>query len=78
MVDRIYSVSPLTYHFGPLCLYNGQHLEELQNFWSTMNEIDRALWVEDPKQPSLAASYRQINVGEVVSYKYIYSIHAVV
>lgn len=40
-----------------------EHLEKLQEFWSTMDEIDRALWVVDPKQPSLAASYRQINIG---------------
>ncbi|XP_020270919.1 E3 ubiquitin-protein ligase FANCL-like [Asparagus officinalis] len=40
-----------------------KHLEKLQEFWSTMDEIDRSLWVMDPKQPSNAASHRRINLG---------------
>ncbi|KAK9285902.1 hypothetical protein L1049_025103 [Liquidambar formosana] len=40
-----------------------QHLEKLQEFWSTLEIIDKSLWVVDPKQPSRAMSYRQINTG---------------
>lgn len=40
-----------------------EHLKKLQEFWSTMDEIDRALPVVDPRQPSHATSHRQINLG---------------
>ncbi|BBH05851.1 zinc ion-binding protein [Prunus dulcis] len=40
-----------------------KHLEKLQAFWSTLDDIDRSLWVVDPKQASPAVSYRQINMG---------------
>lgn len=41
-----------------------QHLKKLQQFWSTMDDIDKTLWVVDPKQPPLAASYRRVVLGE--------------
>ncbi|KAM1048398.1 hypothetical protein ACFX15_027041 [Malus domestica] len=40
-----------------------KHLENLQAFWSTLDDIDRSLWVVDPKQASPAVSYRQIIIG---------------
>ncbi|XP_026659322.2 E3 ubiquitin-protein ligase FANCL isoform X2 [Phoenix dactylifera] len=40
-----------------------QFREKLQEFWSIMEDIDRNLWILDPKQPSLATSYRQICLG---------------
>ncbi|KAK9949229.1 hypothetical protein M0R45_004762 [Rubus argutus] len=40
-----------------------KHLEKLQTFWSTMDDIDRSLWVVDPKQASPAVSYRQVIIG---------------
>ncbi|RXH75500.1 hypothetical protein DVH24_030221 [Malus domestica] len=36
------------------------HLETLQAFWSTLDDIDRSLWVVDPKQASPDVSYCQI------------------
>ncbi|XP_041020203.1 E3 ubiquitin-protein ligase FANCL isoform X3 [Juglans microcarpa x Juglans regia] len=43
-----------------------KHLEKLQEFWSTLDDIDKSLWVADPKQPSRSMCYRQINIGPVV------------
>ncbi|CAA2960704.1 E3 ubiquitin- ligase FANCL isoform X1 [Olea europaea subsp. europaea] len=40
-----------------------EHMDKLQDFWSTLDDIDRSLWVTNPKQPDLATSYRQINIG---------------
>ncbi|XP_020083280.1 E3 ubiquitin-protein ligase FANCL isoform X2 [Ananas comosus] len=40
-----------------------EHLKKLQQFWSTMDDIDKTLWVVDPKQPPLAASYRRVVLG---------------
>ncbi|KAF3439112.1 hypothetical protein FNV43_RR17387 [Rhamnella rubrinervis] len=39
-----------------------EHLEKLQEFWSTLEDIDKSLWV-DHNMASFAISYRQINVG---------------
>ncbi|XP_028948487.1 uncharacterized protein LOC126613749 isoform X2 [Malus sylvestris] len=44
-----------------------KHLENLQAFWSTLDDIDRSLWVVDPKQASPAVSYRQIIIGPFVN-----------
>ncbi|KAG2694479.1 hypothetical protein I3760_08G147000 [Carya illinoinensis] len=41
-----------------------KHLEKLQEFWSTLDDIDKSLWVVDPKQPSRSMSHRQINIGQ--------------
>ncbi|GLT44231.1 hypothetical protein SLA2020_181410 [Shorea laevis] len=38
-------------------------LEKLQEFWSTLDEIDRSFWVVDPKSPTRAMSFRQIQIG---------------
>ncbi|XP_021274390.1 E3 ubiquitin-protein ligase FANCL isoform X2 [Herrania umbratica] len=38
-----------------------EHLEKLQGFWSTLDEIDRSLWVVESKQASRAMSCRQIH-----------------
>ncbi|KAJ0967725.1 hypothetical protein J5N97_024642 [Dioscorea zingiberensis] len=40
-----------------------EHLQKLQEFWSTMDEIDKILCVLYPKKPSLAMSHRQISIG---------------
>ncbi|XP_018860358.1 E3 ubiquitin-protein ligase FANCL isoform X3 [Juglans regia] len=40
-----------------------KHLEKLQEFWSTLDDIDKSLWVVDPKQPSRSMCCRQINIG---------------
>ncbi|XP_042990990.1 E3 ubiquitin-protein ligase FANCL isoform X7 [Carya illinoinensis] len=34
-----------------------------KEFWSTLDDIDKSLWVVDPKQPSRSMSHRQINIG---------------
>ncbi|KAL8125058.1 uncharacterized protein LOC141719642 isoform X1 [Apium graveolens] len=41
-----------------------EHLEKLQEFWSTLGVIDHDLWVVYPKPPMLATCYRQINMGD--------------
>ncbi|KAG8376435.1 hypothetical protein BUALT_Bualt09G0064100 [Buddleja alternifolia] len=40
-----------------------EHVYKLQDFWSTLDDIDRSLWVTDPKQSHHAMSYRQIKMG---------------
>ncbi|OMP01722.1 hypothetical protein COLO4_11640 [Corchorus olitorius] len=40
-----------------------EHLEKLQEFWSTLDEIDRSLWVVGTVQASRAMSSRQIHIG---------------
>lgn len=40
-----------------------QHLEKLQEFWSTLDDIDRFLWVVDSTKLHRAMQYRQINIG---------------
>ncbi|XVE86945.1 hypothetical protein DITRI_Ditri18aG0076100 [Diplodiscus trichospermus] len=40
-----------------------EHLQKLQEFWSTLDEIDKSLQIVDSKQPSRAMSCRQILVG---------------
>ncbi|XP_030924188.1 E3 ubiquitin-protein ligase FANCL isoform X4 [Quercus lobata] len=40
-----------------------EYLEKLQEFWSTLDDIDKSLCVIDPKQPSRSISHRQINIG---------------
>ncbi|KAL9158348.1 hypothetical protein ABFS82_08G062000 [Erythranthe guttata] len=35
----------------------------LQEFWSTLDDIDRSLWVIDPTHTHLAMPYRQIKIG---------------
>ncbi|KAG4212184.1 hypothetical protein ERO13_A02G148500v2 [Gossypium hirsutum] len=40
-----------------------KHLEKLQAFWSTLDEIDRSLQIVDSKQASRAIPSRQIHVG---------------
>ncbi|KAL0377950.1 UNVERIFIED_CONTAM: E3 ubiquitin-protein ligase FANCL [Sesamum radiatum] len=39
------------------------HVDKLQNFWSTLDDIDRSFWVTDPKHSHYAMSYRQIKLG---------------
>ncbi|XP_066309860.1 uncharacterized protein [Miscanthus floridulus] len=46
-------------------LYQFQaHLKILQEFWSTMDEIDKVLWIVDPTKPSYAMSHRHISLGD--------------
>ncbi|XP_062011040.1 uncharacterized protein LOC133727480 isoform X3 [Rosa rugosa] len=40
-----------------------KHLEKLQTFWSTLDDIDRSLCVVEPKQASPAVSNRQVIIG---------------
>ncbi|KAK8716576.1 hypothetical protein V6N13_043882 [Hibiscus sabdariffa] len=40
-----------------------EHLEKLQGFWSTLEEIDRSLQIVDSKHASRAIVSRQIQVG---------------
>ncbi|KAK9163561.1 hypothetical protein Syun_004463 [Stephania yunnanensis] len=40
-----------------------EHLENLHDFWSTLDDIDSNLWVVSPRLPSRATSFRHINVG---------------
>ncbi|KAJ9670394.1 hypothetical protein PVL29_026747 [Vitis rotundifolia] len=39
------------------------HLEKLQEFWCTLDNIDKSLWVVYPKEPSRATAFREINLG---------------
>lgn len=49
-----------------------QHLEKLRDFWSMMDNLDKSLWVVDPRNPSRAATHRQINIGELLfTFMYI-------
>uniref|UniRef100_A0A7N0VDD3 E3 ubiquitin-protein ligase FANCL n=2 Tax=Kalanchoe fedtschenkoi TaxID=63787 RepID=A0A7N0VDD3_KALFE len=40
-----------------------KHVEELQDFWSVMENIDKSLLVVGPEQPSRSVSFRHINIG---------------
>ncbi|KAL0450124.1 UNVERIFIED_CONTAM: E3 ubiquitin-protein ligase FANCL [Sesamum latifolium] len=40
-----------------------KHVDKLQDFWSTLDDIDRSFWVTDPKHSHYAMSYRQIKLG---------------
>ncbi|KAL9661465.1 hypothetical protein QQ045_026289 [Rhodiola kirilowii] len=40
-----------------------KHIEELQDFWSVMDNIDKSLLVVGPEQPSRAVSFRHISIG---------------
>lgn len=40
-----------------------QHLEKLQQFWSTLEDIDQSLWVSDSAQLQRATAFRHINIG---------------
>lgn len=40
-----------------------EHLQKLQEFWYTLDNIDKGLFVVNPKLPSLASSYRQLGIG---------------
>ncbi|TVU45272.1 hypothetical protein EJB05_04753, partial [Eragrostis curvula] len=41
-----------------------EHLNILQEFWSTMEEIDKVLLVADPTKPTYAMSHRRIALGD--------------
>nr|GMC64035.1 E3 ubiquitin-protein ligase FANCL isoform X1 [Ipomoea batatas] len=78
-LDKAYPKSPPSISADVPCIFNlqwsenstlkdvvkqfRQHLDKLQPFWSTMDEIDGSLRVFDPKHPRLATSYRQIDIG---------------
>uniref|UniRef100_A0A1J3GUT0 E3 ubiquitin-protein ligase FANCL n=1 Tax=Noccaea caerulescens TaxID=107243 RepID=A0A1J3GUT0_NOCCA len=40
-----------------------KHLDNLQGFWSVLDDIDKSLCVVDAKQPSRASSVRRIHAG---------------
>ncbi|XP_010463517.1 PREDICTED: E3 ubiquitin-protein ligase FANCL-like isoform X1 [Camelina sativa] len=40
-----------------------KHLDNLQEFWSVLDDIDKSLCVVDVKQPSRASSVRRIHAG---------------
>ncbi|RLN18648.1 uncharacterized protein C2845_PM02G03810 [Panicum miliaceum] len=41
-----------------------EHLKMLQEFWSTMDEIDKVLWVVDATKPTYAMSHRLLALGD--------------
>lgn len=41
-----------------------QHLEKLQEFWATLDDIDNSLCVVNLKQTSRAVSFRQMDIGK--------------
>ncbi|CAM0875025.1 unnamed protein product [Alopecurus aequalis] len=41
-----------------------EHLKVLQDYWSAMDDIDKALWVVDPTKPTYATSHRRIALGD--------------
>ncbi|KAL6843627.1 hypothetical protein ACP4OV_026689 [Aristida adscensionis] len=41
-----------------------EHLKALQDYWSTMDDIDKVLWVVDPTKPTYAMSHRRIALGD--------------
>ena len=43
--------------------WHNQHLKMLQEFWSTMDEIDKVLWVVDATKPTYAMSHRLLALG---------------
>lgn len=45
--------------------YN-QHLKILQEFWSTMDEIDKVLWVVDPTKSTYAMTHRRLALGTLL------------
>lgn len=47
----------------PKCCYHSQHLEKLQDFWSTLDDIDRSHWAAVPEHLHSSISCRQINIG---------------
>ena len=47
---------------------HNQHLKILQEFWSTMDEIDKVLWIVDPTKPSYAMSHRHISLGNSLTH----------
>ncbi|MCL7026219.1 hypothetical protein MKW94_005079 [Papaver nudicaule] len=53
----------MTSRLKDIVLQLHEHLEKLQDFLSTMDDIDKNLWVVGPIQPSRATSFRQINLG---------------
>ncbi|XP_016473133.1 uncharacterized protein LOC107795080 isoform X1 [Nicotiana tabacum] len=40
-----------------------QHMDKLQEFWSTMDDIDHSLLVSDLRYPHRALSHRQLNIS---------------
>ncbi|KAK9061923.1 hypothetical protein SSX86_019107 [Deinandra increscens subsp. villosa] len=42
-----------------------QHLEKLQQFWSTVEDIDQSLWVSNTAQLHRATSFRHIKIGNL-------------
>uniref|UniRef100_A0A453H9I3 FANCL UBC-like domain-containing protein n=2 Tax=Aegilops tauschii subsp. strangulata TaxID=200361 RepID=A0A453H9I3_AEGTS len=46
-----------------LCQFQ-EHLKVLQDYWSTMDGIDKALWVVDPTKPTYAMSHHRIALGD--------------
>jgi E3 ubiquitin-protein ligase FANCL len=47
---------------------HNQHLKILQEFWSTMDEIDKVLWIVDPTKPSYAMCHRRISLGNPLTH----------
>ncbi|KAK3426359.1 hypothetical protein EUGRSUZ_F02827 [Eucalyptus grandis] len=40
-----------------------KHVDSLEDFWSTLDDIDNSLWVVDPKFPCRAMCHRLVNIG---------------
>ncbi|KAD7479352.1 hypothetical protein E3N88_02488 [Mikania micrantha] len=79
LLDKSYPKCPPSVSADVPCLFNlewsmnsrlkdvvnkfRQHLEKLQPFWSTVEDIDQSLWVSDSAQLHRATSFRHINIG---------------
>ncbi|KAL8246968.1 hypothetical protein R6Q59_008184 [Mikania micrantha] len=85
LLDKSYPKCPPSVSADVPCLFNlewsmnsrlkdvvnqfRQHLEKLQPFWSTVEDIDQSLWVSDSAQLHRATSFRHINIGSLFSMK---------
>ncbi len=49
--------------YGAYWVYTNQHVKLLQEFWSTMDEIDKVLWVVDPTKATHGMCHRRIALG---------------
>lgn len=43
-------------------------IEDYQEFWEVMEELDNACWVLEPENPPKKATYRKIAVGMQFTY----------
>ncbi|CAN8251496.1 unnamed protein product [Cochlearia groenlandica] len=51
-----------------------KHIDNFQEFWSVLDDIDKSLCVVDAKQPSRASSIRRIHAGLIPLHLFIFSL----